>query len=136
MPLLSVEIILVASVTGGLMLLLLGLIAGLSIVRQQRHRSAQRAETRAAHLPDLTVALSQLTPAGTAETLVRRPRLVESKKNQKIIIAERYRLPVREADPDEVVIRIEPDLVSPDQQNVQRLIDYLKTEIERANQAS
>jgi hypothetical protein len=120
-------------------LTLIGLIAFLSILRQQRHLRGYHAETRAAHSPNLSAALSQLTLAGAADTLVRRPRPVAAQKNQtatKVNIPETYRLPVRERDPDQVVIQIEPDLISKDQRNVQRLIDYLKTEMDRTHQAS
>ena len=139
MPIIASELLLIASLTGLLILLLVGSIALLSMVRQQRHRRAHRTEARISQKRDLTVALSMLTPVGMADTQARRPQSLRGLKNRNVIkvdIPEHYRLPVREGSPDEVVIQIDPDLVSQDQRNVQRLIAYLQSEMDRANQAS
>jgi hypothetical protein len=138
MPVIAAQLVLIVSLSGLLILLLVGSIALLSIGRQQRHRRAHHAETHLSQR-DLTVALSLLTPAGTAETLRRPPHSLRALKTRNVIkvdIPEHYRLPVREGDPDEIVIQIDPDPISQDQRNVERLIAFLKSEMDRSNQAS
>ena len=143
MPIQSIEVILTATMIGAFMLMLTGLIAGLSILRQRRLLHAHRAETQHMRQPDLTVALSQLKIAGTPNPAVLRLRSAvtkdEARKTQEIIAAKlpkRPQMSVHDAQPAPSVIQIEPDLVSDSQVNARRLIDYLKTEMERAKRAS
>ncbi len=143
MPTQSIMIILIASMIGAFVLLLVGLIAGLSILRQQRLWRAHRLETQQLRRPDLTVALSQLDTPGSTNRAGLRPRSTvtkdEAQKTQEIIAAKRpkrHRLPVGAAQPDSVVIQIESDKLFDDQHNVQRLVDYLQRELERAQRAS
>ena len=111
---------------GGFILCLLTLIAVLSFFRQRRAWKEHRADTLVRPPKDLAEAVKKRAVATpTPKSMPTAP----SKPHVKPAVAEHQRLPVREATPDQVVIQIDPPAgPSRDQQNVQRLIEFLKNE--------
>lgn len=118
----SAEVFLLSLVVGGLVLTLIGLIALLSLARQYRAWRQDRAVMYAPPADALVQAVDRaVTPARLTERPTQPRRLVAG--------ADVVALPVREGRPDQVVIDIHPpDGPTRDQQNIQRLIDYLKAQ--------
>ena len=117
----SFEAMILASVAGLFILIVVGLIAAVSILRQRRHLRLYRAEMQRRSL-DLSVALSQLVPEGNADTVVGQPRSVRAQIQPVAAYVH--------------VVQFSPDRLNQNPTNVQRLIDYLQAEMERMNQAS
>lgn len=122
----SGETVVFALGVGGFILCLLTLIAVLSFFRQHRAWKEHRADTLV-HPPDDWA--EAVKNQGTDTPAKKAPSKPHVQPQVKPAVAEHQRLPVREATPDQVVIQIDPPPgPSRDQQNVQRLIEFLKNE--------
>lgn len=116
--------------TGGFVMGLIGLTAFLSILRQRRVWKLDQTLTPEPAAPAQVPAPVQEEPKSPApvKPVSTAPRIVIEPKDH---------LPVREGTPDQVVIQIDaPEGPNRNQVNVQRLIDYLKSETVPTNGAN
>ena len=118
----TAEILLLALLIGGVVLALIALIALLTLARQFR---AWRQYRAAIYTPSAAVLAQAVDHAISPGTMTARP----NQPRRMVAGADVVALPMREGRSDQVVIDIHPpDGPTRDQQNIQRLIDYLKAQ--------
>jgi hypothetical protein len=119
----NAEVLLIAVILLTFLATLLGTVVALSLVRRW-HRYQPEATTHMP-LPTLNASITPLTI----------PKVEPIVIPKRITIPDQYRIPIRQGTPDQVVLSIQPsDGPNRDQRNVQKLIEFLKSEITTVEQ--